>query len=390
MIIFLKDLAGNTTKLDYCNFSDISVLKLKNDLYKKNYDVKLFLFFQELNDNDSVKDGDMIDVFYEKNEFALNEIEKYEKSLFYCLGSHKKIKLLKKSLIENKAIIAGDSILRFINDTDDSNENELDEYEKIDIYINYSNGHSFIDSLKNIGFEIGYLNIDKKEINMNEVYKKNKVMSYFVLECKKINIKVFILPDYCNLEKLVYNFDFSFCQIWYDGIKIQSHDITDVRKKEGVLNKDYVDCLYKDLNLVLIDRIKRYTKEGYKINIDFFLKNMSYCYTHNDDEKNEMVGVEDVLFGLSVFVYKQTRNREFIIAPFDKNNYNKLFFKIFMKEYNKEEYIKKWGQNFFNFWCRLYYNYNKDIMYINSEFMSEKIDLFNIFNFKLQWFSYLS
>jgi len=395
MIIFVKDLAGNVNKYDY-NEETLSVIRLKKDLYIKNYITKLFFNSIELVDRDNINDGDVIDLLYEKDNFNLFELEKYEKSLFYFLGSHKKLKLLKKILIEHNAIIGGDSVLRMINindsdDFDDFEDNDNDN--NIDIYVNYKKGESLIESLKRIGFDVCFLNVNKKDINMNENYKKNRVMSYFSLEYKRIVINVFIIHDLYELEKLINNQDFSFCQVWYDGENLQCTDIVDIREKNGILNNNYIDNLYKDLNLVLIDRIKRYTKYGYKINTNFHYNNFNNIayYNENTQHQNENEDeMGDILYGLSVFVYKQTRNRDFIITPFDKNNYNKLFFKIFMKDYNKEEYIDKWGKNFFNFWCRLYYNYNKNIKYINEDFLSEKIDLNGIFIFKLQWFSYLS
>ncbi len=89
-----------------------------------------------------------------------------------------------------------------------------------------------------------------------------------------ISIDVMVIPDSIPLENVVTNFDLTFCQVWWNGEKIISHNVDDIRNKSGSLNRDYVES-YLDMNTFIINRIKKYKNRGFKISISFDHLNLS-------------------------------------------------------------------------------------------------------------------
>jgi hypothetical protein len=84
---------------------------------------------------------------------------------------------------------------------------------------------------------------------------------------KKIAIDIMVIPDHIPLEKVVTNFDLTFCQVWWDGEKLESYDVDDVRNKSGSLNPDYLQP-YLEINQFIIKRLYKYKNRGFQIKID--------------------------------------------------------------------------------------------------------------------------
>jgi hypothetical protein len=94
-----------------------------------------------------------------------------------------------------------------------------------------------------------------------EDYNKRKYRNATFLD-------VLIIPDAIPLTQVVTNFDLSFCQAWYDGTHVYSDHRQDVLTKRGKLQEDYQESLFRHLNSFIIERIKKYQRRGFHINID--------------------------------------------------------------------------------------------------------------------------
>ena len=63
------------------------------------------------------------------------------------------------------------------------------------------------------------------------------------------------------------NFDLTFCQVWYDGDTVRSTHPLDIINKQGTLQPEYQEAFHKYSNTFIVERIKKYTARGFKINV---------------------------------------------------------------------------------------------------------------------------
>jgi hypothetical protein len=95
-----------------------------------------------------------------------------------------------------------------------------------------------------------------------------------------------VVNDNRNTKEVVSNFDFTFCQIWYNGTAIVSSYFKSIEAKSGKLNSKYL-CQVAQNNQHTMKRIQKYGQRGFSIEIgqltaDAFKQtnNQSYSALH--------------------------------------------------------------------------------------------------------------
>jgi len=223
----------------------------------------------ELSDDTVLKDNDILNIFYTREEFTQEEVKKFENKLKSRMIFFPEFKDI---IIKNKAIIAGGSVLSIFGDY---------KINDLDIYVNYSQAKELLKDL----YILGCTNMNSHQAPAYDqsFFRKNNIIARFftVMDANvfyrnqhrnsrhnnRLSIDIMIIPDHIPLETVVTNFDLTFCQVWWDGEKIHSYDIDDIRSKSGYLNPDYIQS-YLDMNIFIIRRLHKYKNRGFEIKID--------------------------------------------------------------------------------------------------------------------------
>jgi len=275
-VIYLKSFSGEIQILEFAQDQQVTVGIVKLRLGKKGYITHIFKEDddskeeqKDLLDDVILKNNDVLCLFYGRQEFTQNEVEKFENKL------KKRILFFdefKESIVRNKAIIAGGSVLSIfgnypIND--------------LDIYVNFSNAKELMKDLYVLGCSCDITTLHRAPAYDQSFFRKNNIIARFNTfmndNCfrghiqnygnRKIEIDIMLIPDNIPLENVVTNFDLTFCQVWWDGEKLNSYDIDDVRNKSGSLNPDYIQS-YLEMNQFIIKRLYKYKSRGFQIKID--------------------------------------------------------------------------------------------------------------------------
>ena len=273
--IYIKSLSGDIETLNFTK-EQVTIYDIKITLKKKGYITHLFKSEEtkedseeenkDLPDNFVVSNNDILCVFYSRKEFTQEELKRFEQKIKSRIGFFPEFK---ETIMKNKAILAGGSVLAAFGNY---NINDFD------IYVNYSNAKNLLIELNLLGFNCYNVNI--APAYDESFFRKNNIIARFFMLPEGtlyqgqnlylshyVNIDVMVIPDKIPIENVVTNFDLTFCQVWWDGEKLHSFDIEDVRSKSGSLNKDYINA-YLDMNTFIVNRIRKYKKRGFKINIE--------------------------------------------------------------------------------------------------------------------------
>ncbi len=299
-------------KIQNINLLDVNIycIKLKNYMKDETTENK-FIKLQQLIDygleiNKSLKiklDNIIYACVYTHNAYFIEYLYDYAKSYksenkeFTLLTENQTINNINNEI--NKmygtgfmeiiqrygGIIAGSYIISHL--TNKSFENNT-----IDIYVKENSWGKISSELNNY---LGKISRAKKS-NIDNCYIISK---YNFKNNSQKNIRIFeISKEYDNpISFIQKTFDYSFCQVWYDGEKIESiHPIKLIEKKNGFINKFYIDeynkikivdysniqkdtaqycdIITKERNIVyriayIISQYFKYTKRGFNIiNID--------------------------------------------------------------------------------------------------------------------------
>lgn len=300
MDIYIKTLSGCIQPLSFSH-KDVTIKIVKEVTYRPGYVVCFFrngddgddgdykedIPQEYLGDDEKVSNGETLNIFYIREDFTKEDNEKFESSLKNLL---KKFYInFRETIIKYDALIAGGSVLSVfggygIND--------------LDIYVHYSKAQDFIKTLFIHG--CSYSDMNEAPAYDQSFFRKNNIkaricMGYYEyyydsevdrqqrrlsrLQPRYTSIDIMIIPDHIPLESVVTNFDLTFCQVWWNGKKIFSDHIEDVKSKSGSLNKEYISS-YLSLNSFIIKRIQKYKSRGFNINIDLTeFQNMSIYNT---------------------------------------------------------------------------------------------------------------
>ncbi len=237
------------------------------------------------------------------------------------------LKFLNMVLKNTGAIISGRFILKAIGSFVD--ESSVD----IDIYVPTKNAEHLRVIMKYLFNSINikkYFASDSPKFS----FKKNGIVS--ISKYSKS------IPEYAEMDimevnsdrtpvDIVKNFDLTFCENWYDGTNVYMTYPEHVKTKKGFLENHYLNILYTG-NPVLLNRIKKYIKRGFRVSIN------------NPDTKKP----EDITDSIvnDTFMYQQIKNEPNVVAvdihgpPARKyaiyNNYNKNSIPDTSKKYIKQ------------------------------------------------------
>jgi hypothetical protein len=175
-------------------------------------------------------------------------------------NSNRNFKLLQTFLKDTGSVIAGGALLSWLHG---------DRLIDIDIYVNVKHLEAARTTL------VSFFNINKPSSYINpSIYckthmRENGIQKIYTLHhyATRMKIDIMSIRNKKNVVDVVKNFDFTFCQIWYDGENLYATHPEDVRNKRGKLtgiyNKEFIDKF-----TFIHKRWKKYLRKGYTIDFD--------------------------------------------------------------------------------------------------------------------------
>jgi hypothetical protein len=172
-------------------------------------------------------------------------------------------------IIDTHCLIAGGSVLAAYTN------GRINDF---DIYVHKSHAKVLKDRLIDLlGYQFNVYNNYLRPAYDESFFRKNGILARFSLS-NDLNrylypIDIMIIPDNIPLRRVVQNFDFTFCEIWYDGNSVNATNPGQVLIKKGFMRKDYVKTLLTTFNKFLIDRITKYRYKGFTITYECSVDN---------------------------------------------------------------------------------------------------------------------
>lgn len=384
MEIYIKTLSGAIQPIFFVE-KEITISTVKKFTKKPGYDVFFFRHdsseeYDSKNENplgedEKVFNGDVLNIFYKQEDFTDSDNIKFENMLKLRLG--KFYENFKSFIIKHKAVIAGGSVLSVFGEYN---------MKDLDIYVHYSEAKEFISSLYVHGCQL--LDINQAPAYDDSFFRKNNIMCRCYMKLKyrfygnnmppiqNINIDIMIIPDNIEIESVVTNFDLTFCEVWWDGIRIKSNNVADVKYKSGSLKEDYIPS-YISMNSFTINRILKYKNRGFTINID--TTNIPSLGTFSINKKKKTIdSCADIWPEYIFFKYLLSR------FPTNESIHSKMIFNYFkiyetfksFKNLSQKEYLKDVYTSIVK--C-CYYSCVKDFLSQNyskiyKNFFSEEMD----------------
>jgi len=170
---------------------------------------------------------------------------------------------INKTLKDNGAVVSGGFILKAIGSFVD--EKSVD----IDLYVPTAHAEDF----RNIMTKLFDSSVVVKHVlsdSPGSFFKKNGIVSvskYSKTEPKYAEMDIIEVNEDRTPIDVVKNFDLTFCENWYDGENVWMTYPEHVKTKAGFLENHYLNILFTG-NPVLIGRMKKYIRRGFKISIN--------------------------------------------------------------------------------------------------------------------------
>lgn len=176
-------------------------------------------------------------------------------------------------LSNNNAVIAGGFVLGSIRNKLILHESDLD------IYVPYENFKPMIVFLAKYGY---YANVNMCSPYDTSFFNRNGILARFNFiipridypsddcepsDLRYIKIDLMVLREDRNVIDCVSNFDFTFCEVWFDGHNVNGTHLNDALEGKGSLRPDYLPVFF-DGNKFTIQRYAKYLKRGYSIIIN--------------------------------------------------------------------------------------------------------------------------
>ena len=226
------------------------------------------------------------------------------------------------ALKNNKAYLAGGYINMAINYPVSKYISQTD----VDIYINKRDFKEFLTNIQDI-FTIMYYNYDIASPYMESFFKKNGLLSRFIITLKNnIKLDILIIRDDYKLTDVIKNFDLTYCSVYLDPnglthkkFKIEG-EVDAMLEKSGKLNDEYAQKYL--FNNFIQNRIKKYSNRGYKTLIDAHInvvmerksrrvvnepvlvnKLLKKMY----EKYKTIVSLQDLIYTISILDYTKTR-----------------------------------------------------------------------------------
>ena len=167
---------------------------------------------------------------------------------------------LQTFLKDTGSVIAGGAILSWFHG---------DTLNDIDIYVKIKHIQEARTTLSRL---FGFLPVHdyrNPSVYCKTHMKKNGIQKIYTLNSAYNNIKMDIMSirNKKNILDIVQNFDFTFCQVWYDGIELYATHPEHVRDKEGTIRGEYNKEFIENFKYIR-DRWRKYLQKHYVIHLD--------------------------------------------------------------------------------------------------------------------------
>ena len=208
---------------------------------------------------------------------------------------------LNELLSSTGSVIAGGFVLGAIT-------NKLSDKSDIDIYSSYESFKPIFDYLMKNG---RYVNINIASPYDSSFFQKNGILARFSFimpadhyakgyekkeaghlewsggvvdyKHKAISVDLMVLVENRTILETVSNFDFTFCEVWYDGKIVEGSHLDDALAGKGFLRKDYLPAFYAG-NVFTLKRYAKYLSRGYQIRLDKLDEGYQYSIPDIDAE----------------------------------------------------------------------------------------------------------
>jgi hypothetical protein len=172
-------------------------------------------------------------------------------------------------LIDTQSVIAGGFVLGSIRNT-------LSRQSDLDIYVPHSAASKVVDFFLAIG---KYPHCHTTHPYDHSFFYKNGILARFTfyiyepmtIECfddKTISVDVMVLREDRGVIECVSNFDFTFCEVWFDGRSVNGTHLEDAIAGRGTMRQDYL-AVFLAGNKFTLSRYKKYISRGYSITLHY-------------------------------------------------------------------------------------------------------------------------
>ena len=190
-------------------------------------------------------------------------------SLTARIGAER-LTILNGLLQECGGVIAGGSILKSVVawNPEPLDAARIDTPNDMDIYVPIRTLSRFIDRMftsEDPMFATGYYTAITASRYCTSFLRKNGIRRVYTFKLpENTTIDIMSVRNRRTPQQVVTNFDLTFCQVWYDGDKVYTTHLDDIRSKRGSLQEDYIQNL-RDANMFIRKRIKKYISRGFTV-----------------------------------------------------------------------------------------------------------------------------
>ena len=183
-----------------------------------------------------------------------------------------RLTILDGLLQECGAVIAGGSILKSVVAWNPEPAAvagaSVDTPNDMDIYVPIRTVSRFIDRMFTATdpmFAVGTYSVITANRYCTSFLRKNGIRRVHTFKLpENATIDIMSIRNRRTPQQVVTNFDLTFCQVWYDGAKVYTTHLDDIRTKRGSLQEDYIQNL-RDANIFIRNRIKKYIARGFTV-----------------------------------------------------------------------------------------------------------------------------
>lgn len=236
---------------------------------------------------------------------------------------------------EADAFVAGGAIVAVFGDFD---------VDGFDIYVHFANAEKLIREIMSLGFRIQRVT----ECGLCGLFGNPHILMKVEMELTSAEMQMnfFVFADDIESRSVIAEFDLSFCQSWWDGDHTYSFDPDGLRKKHGLLNIKHRCLLYRDFDLALIERIHKYKKRGFVINlfddghqtIDSLMKSEN-DYEHSHEEWAVFTFADQVVNYFLNCQYENDDDDNSVCVHYQQLS---VFFRVWPEHFTLHHLISKW------------------------------------------------
>lgn len=261
MHLFIKTLSGAVQVLEFPGKEQVTVAELEQLLHRPGMKMT-----HDMDDKKEAVHEDIITVIYLPDELNDRDVERVESAFRQRLSFFDSFKQL---IQDYEAVVAGGSVLCALHEM---------PIQDFDIYVHQSKVHAFLSNLCSLEVmtQSDYHSCpayDESFMRRNHIMGRFHLVTRYSRYVRHRNVgprnsfDIMVIPDHIPLKQVVTNFDLTFCQVWWDGHRLDATHVVDIRSKHGSLQSDYLS-MYVDCNVFTCKRIQKYLKRGFYIHVD--------------------------------------------------------------------------------------------------------------------------